>query len=73
MVLVHGPVGERLSVEGVAGERELLGVLPRSQDVQRAEELERTVIEAFPDSEMAARYRDLAERVLAACQEDAPC
>jgi nitrogenase iron protein NifH len=40
--------------------------------VQAAEELGMTVIEAFPDSEMAREYRVLAEAVLRDC-EVTPC
>ena len=43
-----------------------MGILPGSQTVQDAEALGKTVLEAFPDSEMAACYRRLAQTVLAA-------
>jgi nitrogenase iron protein NifH len=42
------------------------GVIPRAPVVAQAEQLRRTVVEAFPDSEQAGRYRALVERVLAA-------
>ena len=38
--------------------------LSRSDTVQDAEELGKTVIEAFPDSPMAGEYRELAKRLL---------
>lgn len=43
----------------------IVGTLDRSETVQAAEELGKTVIEAFPESEMAAQYRTLADRLLA--------
>lgn len=48
----------------------LAGALPFSQTVQEAEELHQTVIQAFPDSEMADEYRRLADAVLASWKED---
>ena len=45
----------------------VLGTLSRSETVQAAEELGKTVIEAFPDSEMAAEYRKLALQLMADC------
>ncbi len=45
----------------------LVGTLSRSDTVQEAEELGKTVIEAFPESEMAGEYRRLAQAVLSAC------
>ena len=44
----------------------LVGTLSRSETVQAAEELGMTVIEAFPESEMAEEYRVLAKAVLEA-------
>ncbi len=44
----------------------VVGSLDRSDLVLEAEELGKTVVEAFPDSEMAGQYRSLAEAVLAA-------
>lgn len=46
---------------------EVVASLNRSDTVQDAEELGKTVIEAFPDSEMAQEYRDLAKRLLEIC------
>ena len=37
---------------------------------QQAEELKKTVIEAFPDGEMAGEYEKLAEAVLKACGKE---
>ena len=45
----------------------IVGVLSRSETVQAAEELGKTVLEAFPESAMAAEYRTLAAAVAAAC------
>jgi len=43
---------------------EVIASLSRSDRVQEAEELGKTVVEAFPDSEMAAEYRALAKTIL---------
>lgn len=45
----------------------IVGILPRSVTVTEAEDLSKTVIEAFPDSEMAGEYRSLADAVLKEC------
>jgi len=45
----------------------IVGVLDRSDTVQDAEELGKTVIEAFPESAMAGEYRALAKAVMAEC------
>ena len=45
----------------------IIGALSRSETVQAAEELGKTVLEAFPESAMAAEYRTLAAAVAAAC------
>ena len=47
----------------------LLGALNFSPFVQQAEERRQTVLEAFPESQMAEEYRELARRVLSACGE----
>ena len=46
---------------------EIVGTLSRSETVQAAEELGKTVIEAFPKSEMAQEYRVLAQRIMEIC------
>ena len=46
---------------------EVIAALSRSDTVQDAEELGKTVIEAFPDSEMANEYRQLAKTLLKIC------
>jgi len=46
----------------------IIGTLSRSDTVQAAEDTGRTVIEAFPQSEMADEYRRLADALLAACE-----
>lgn len=46
----------------------VVGTLHRSEIVPAAEDLRKTVIEAFPDSDMAAEYRQLAEAVLTAAK-----
>jgi nitrogenase iron protein NifH len=45
-------------------ETEILYHLPRDPSVQAAEALGKTVVEAFPESDMAAHYRTLAKKLL---------
>jgi nitrogenase iron protein NifH len=45
----------------------VIATLSRSDTVQEAEELGKTVVEAFPDSPMAAEYRALAKTLLEVC------
>ena len=45
----------------------IVGTLSRSDTVQEAEELGKTVVEAFPDSAMAEEYRALARAILERC------
>ena len=47
----------------------VIGTLSRSDLVQDAEDLGQTVVEAFPESEMAAEYRVLADTMLEICKE----
>ena len=47
---------------------EIVGELSRSETVTDAEDLGQTVIEAFPNSEMAAEYRKLAEKLIELCR-----
>lgn len=63
---------EEEKVQELAGDihTSVVGVLPFSETVQQAEELRKTVIEAFPDSEMAGEYEKLADAVLAACGKE---
>lgn len=46
-----------------AGSR-ILQVIPRAQIVQEAEALDRTVVEAFPDSPQSACYKELAKKIM---------
>lgn len=46
---------------------EIVGELSRSETVTDAEDLGKTVIEAFPDSEMAEEYRCLAKKLIEIC------
>ena len=46
----------------------VVGTLDRSDIISQAEELGKTVVEAFPDSLMAGQYRALADAVLAAAK-----
>ena len=61
--------GEREALEKLAQEEGgvIIADLPRSPDVQRAEAMGRTVVEALPASEMAACYQNLAGLVLEVC------
>ena len=54
-------------------ESRIIGTLSRSETVQDAEDLGKTVMEAFPDSEMASEYRALARQVLEACGKEPVC
>lgn len=51
----------------------VIGTLSRSELVQEAEVLGKTLLEVYPDSEMAEEYRTLAEQILEECREEAPC
>lgn len=42
----------------------ILSIIPRSDTVQQAEDMNMTVIEAFPESEQAGHYRNLAQMVI---------
>lgn len=46
---------------------EIIGTLHHSETVTDAEDLGKTVIEAFPESEMAEEYRVLAKQILTIC------
>ncbi|MFZ3130118.1 MAG: nitrogenase iron protein NifH [Desulfosporosinus sp.] len=46
---------------------QIVGVVPRDGIVQKAELLDQTVVEVFPDSEMACCYKKLADKVLEVC------
>ena len=56
---------ELSKVESLAGDfdSQITYVLPRSEMVSAAEEMHQTLLSAFPDSEMAAHYRQLAARI----------
>ena len=45
----------------------VIHTLSRSDTVQEAEELGKTVVEAFPESSMTGEYRALAEKILEVC------
>ena len=48
---------------------DIVGTLTRSEVVQQAEEQKKTVLEAFPESEMAEEYRILAKAILMKVRE----
>lgn len=52
---------------------EIVGILDRSEVVQEAETSNKTVIEAFPDSDMAKQYRKLAESITGICGKEISC
>ena len=52
---------------------QVVGTLSRSNLVLEAEEQGKTLLEAYPESEMAGEYRALAEQILNACREDGTC
>lgn len=54
-------------------ETQIIGKLTRSDLVTDAEEQGKILIECYPDSEMAAEYRTLAENILAICRKDGLC
>ena len=54
-------------------ETTVVGKLTRSELVTDAEEQGKTLMECYPDSEMAAEYRVLAENILKICREDGLC
>ena len=60
---------EREKVEELAGDinSHIVGELSRSETVHDSEELGKTVIEAFPQSEMAMEYRRLAQSIMSEC------
>jgi nitrogenase iron protein NifH len=62
----RGVADEDSLVQKLADETEsrIVKKIPRDPTVQRAEEMGMTVIEAFPESEMAGEYRELAARVM---------
>ena len=47
---------------------ELVQVIRRSDEVQKAEELGKTVIEAAPQAEIAQDYRQLADKMMEICE-----
>ncbi|KRK39838.1 hypothetical protein FC07_GL002240 [Loigolactobacillus bifermentans DSM 20003] len=46
----------------------VVGSIDRSDLIQSAEELGKTVVEAFPDSDLSDQYRQLADSVVAECE-----
>lgn len=51
----------------------IIGTLSRSELVTEAEEQGKTLLECFPESEMASEYRILADEILKVCREDEQC
>ena len=70
IILNHRNVrDEDAKVAELAGDinSEIIGELTHSETVTDAEDLGKTVIEAFPDSAMADEYRKLARRLIEIC------
>ena len=63
---------EEEKVAELAGDihSKIIGTLDRSETVQAAENLQKTVIEAFPESEMADQYRKLAVNIMKVCGKE---
>lgn len=55
------------AVEEIGGE--IIHVIPRDKTVQEAENQGQTVVEAFPQSEQASCYSQLAEKIMEVCQD----
>jgi nitrogenase iron protein NifH len=51
----------------------IVGTLDRSETVLASEALQKAVIEAFPESEMAGQYRKLAASIMHVCGKEVPC
>ena len=66
---------EEAKVQELADDFEttVVGKLTRSELVTDAEEQGKTLIECYPDSEMAEEYRTLTENILKICREDGLC
>lgn len=54
-------------------ETKVIGKLTHSDLVTDAEEQGKTLMECYPESEMATEYRILAEQILNLCREDGLC
>ena len=67
---------ERERTESLAQElrSKIVADIPRSREITQGEELNRTVVEAFPDSELARKYIELAKQMISAAESasDAP-
>ena len=66
---------EEAKVQELADDFEttVVGKLTRSELVTDAEEQGKTLMECYPDSEMAEEYRTLTENILKICREDGLC
>lgn len=71
----RGVKREEEKVQELAGDfgTTVVGKLSRSELVTDAEEKSRTLMECYPDSEMASEYRTLAENILSICRKDGLC
>ena len=54
-------------------ETKVIGKLTHNDLVTDAEEQGKTLMECYPESEMATEYRILAEQILNLCREDGLC
>lgn len=62
---------ERQLVEELAAEEDtcIIHAIPRSPEIQAAEEQGKTAMEAFPESAVAEEYRALARKIISCCKE----
>lgn len=70
IILNSRGIENELELVRKAGEEmgtEIVKVLPRSPTVQRAENENKTVVEAFPESDMAREYFDLSSKIMEVC------
>ncbi len=70
LILNHRDVEHELRLVEELADRmgtEITAAIPRSPDITRAESMNMTVVEAFPDSHVAGRYLSLAKKLLEDC------
>jgi len=59
---------ERVRAFATDRDIQIVADIPRSDLINRAEDLGKTVIEKFPDADISAKFMDLARRLLAGKQ-----
>ena len=48
----------------------IVAAIPRSDDITRAEDMDMTVVEAFPDCAVSQKFMALAQKLLQDCSHD---